>query len=210
MLGGIGYLGGPSVLAVVFLPTMLVAASIGVWLFYIQHQFEETSRDHEADWQLHEAALHGSSHYVLPGILRWFTANIGVHHVHRLQSRVPFYRLPEILPDHPQLAGAQRLTLRESLSCVGRQLWDEKTRRLVSFKAARTPSRRIVSKMTDGETSPCSSTCCSSSASRSAFSDTSLDPPLPGPRSVGETAQVYARHHRSFVDGPGAPQTDPP
>jgi acyl-lipid omega-6 desaturase (Delta-12 desaturase) len=99
----------------VFLPMTVIAASIGVWMFYVQHQFEETSWDHDPDWQLHDAALHGSSHYVLPGILRWFTANIGVHHVHHLQSRVPFYRLPEILRDHPQLAEAQRLTLRESL-----------------------------------------------------------------------------------------------
>ncbi|MDF0601913.1 fatty acid desaturase [Psychromarinibacter sp. C21-152] len=137
LLAGIGYLGCIDVLLFVFLPTMLVAASIGVWLFYVQHQFEETSWDHDPDWQLHEAALHGSSHYVLPGPLRWLTANIGMHHVHHLQSRVPFYRLPEVLRDHPQLADAQRLTLRESLGCVRRHLWDEKNRRLVSFAAAR-------------------------------------------------------------------------
>ncbi len=138
VLSSIGYFGGIDVLALVFIPTMLVAASIGVWMFYVQHQFEETSWDHEADWKLQDAALHGSSHYVLPGILRWFTGNIGVHHVHHLQSRVPFYRLPEILRDHPQLAEAQRLTFRESLRCVGKQLWDEKSRRLISFEAART------------------------------------------------------------------------
>jgi acyl-lipid omega-6 desaturase (Delta-12 desaturase) len=137
ILGCIAYAGGPGVLVFVFLPMTAVAASIGVWMFYVQHQFEETSWDHGDDWQLHDAALHGSSHYVLPGILRWVTANIGVHHVHHLQSRIPFYRLPEILRDHPELDEAQRLTLRESLSCVGKQLWDEKTRRLVSFAAAR-------------------------------------------------------------------------
>lgn len=133
----IGYLGGPAVLIFVFMPTMLVAASIGVWMFYVQHQFEETSWDHEADWQVHDAALHGSSHYVLPGILRWFTANIGVHHVHHLQSRIPFYRLSEVLNDHPQLEQAQRLTIRESLDCVGKHLWDEESRRLVPFSAVR-------------------------------------------------------------------------
>ncbi|MBK5926450.1 fatty acid desaturase [Rhodobaculum claviforme] len=135
--GGIWYLGGGAVLAFAFLPTLLVAASIGVWLFYVQHQFEETSWDHDADWQMQDAALHGSSHYVLPGVLRWFTANIGVHHVHHLQARVPFYRLPEVLRDHPQLAEVQRLTLRESLACARRHLWDETTRRLVPFAAAR-------------------------------------------------------------------------
>ncbi|WP_089886326.1 fatty acid desaturase [Citreimonas salinaria] len=137
LLVGIAYIGGVDVLLFIFLPTMLVAASIGVWLFYVQHQFENTSWDHEADWQLHEAALHGSSYYVLPGPLRWLTANIGMHHLHHLQSRVPFYRLPEILSDHPELAEAQRLTLGESLSCVRKHLWDEKNRRLVTFAAAR-------------------------------------------------------------------------
>jgi acyl-lipid omega-6 desaturase (Delta-12 desaturase) len=137
VLGVIGYFGGIAVLALVFLPTTIVAASIGVWMFYVQHQFEETSWDKAPDWQLHDAALHGSSHYVLPGVLQWFTANIGVHHVHHLQSRVPFYRLTEILRDHPQLDDAQRLTIRESLSCLGRQLWDEESRRLVSFATAR-------------------------------------------------------------------------
>ncbi|MDF0603817.1 fatty acid desaturase [Psychromarinibacter sp. C21-152] len=137
LLVGIGYMGGIDVLVFIFLPTMLVAASIGVWLFYVQHQFEETSWDHEPDWQLHDAALHGSSYYVLPGPLRWLTANIGMHHLHHLQSRVPFYRLPEILRDHPELAEAQRLTLGESLSCVRKHLWDEENRRLVTFAAAR-------------------------------------------------------------------------
>lgn len=140
LLVTIGYFGGPGVLLAVFLPTTLVAASVGVWMFYVQHQFEETSWDRAADWQLHDAALHGSSHYVLPGVLRWVTANIGVHHVHHLQSRVPFYRLPEILRDHPDLADAQRLTLAESFRSVGRQLWDERSRRLVSFAEARRSS----------------------------------------------------------------------
>ncbi len=84
----------------IFLPTTIIAASAGVWLFYVQHQFEETRWDVVPDWQVHDAALHGSSHYVLPGVLRWFTANIGVHHVHHLYSRIPFYRLPEVLRDH--------------------------------------------------------------------------------------------------------------
>jgi acyl-lipid omega-6 desaturase (Delta-12 desaturase) len=132
----IAYFGGAAVLLTVFLPMTMMAASIGVWMFYVQHQFEETSWDHEPAWQLHDAALHGSSHYVLPGVLRWLTANIGVHHVHHLQSRVPFYRLPEILRDHPELAEAQRLTVSESLASLKMQLWDEQSRRLVSFAEA--------------------------------------------------------------------------
>ena len=91
---------------------------------------------HDKVWSFHEAALQGSSHYHLPGILRWFTANIGVHHVHHLCSRIPYYRLPEVLRDHPQLAAVGRITLIQSLQCVRMALWDEKKRRLVSFGEA--------------------------------------------------------------------------
>lgn len=137
VLGALFYAGGLAPLLLIFVPTTLMAASLGVWLFYVQHQFEETYWEHDPDWQLHDAALHGSSHYIMPGVLRWFSANIGMHHVHHLQSRVPFYRLPEVLRDHPPLAEAQCLTIRESLAGVGLQLWDHKSRRLISFAEAR-------------------------------------------------------------------------
>ncbi|MBF8221066.1 fatty acid desaturase [Halomonas sp. 328] len=126
---------GPFLL--VHLPIMLLAASIGVWLFYVQHQFAETLWEHDNDWTFHEAALHGSSHYDLPGVLRWFTANIGVHHVHHLCSRIPFYRLPEVLHYHPEFRRVGRLTLRQSFAAVQLALWDEEKRRLVSFDEAR-------------------------------------------------------------------------
>ena len=118
----------------VHLPIMLLAASAGVWFFYVQHQFERTTWDNDGDWQMHEAALHGSSHYDLPTILRWFTANIGIHHVHHLCSRIPYYRLPQVLRDHPELRGLGRLTLLQSLRCVRFTLWDETSRRLISFR----------------------------------------------------------------------------
>ncbi len=137
LMAGIVWLGGWALLFVVFVPTMLVAASCGMWLFYVQHQFEETNWDRDPDWNVHHAALHGSSHYVLPGVLRWFTANIGVHHVHHMASRIPFYRLSEVLRDHDILAQSQRLTLLESFRCAGLHLWDEKNRRLLSFSEAR-------------------------------------------------------------------------
>ena len=120
-----------------YLPTILVAATIGIWLFYVQHQFVETSWDGGDDWQLHDAALHGSSHYDLPPVLRWLTANIGIHHVHHLHSRIPFYRLPEVLRDHPSLAEVGRLTLRDSLACLKLRLWDEDERRLVTHAEIR-------------------------------------------------------------------------
>jgi omega-6 fatty acid desaturase (delta-12 desaturase) len=126
----------------VHLPIMVLAASIGVWLFYVQHQFEDTFWAQDKDWNFQEAALHGSSHYDLPSVLRWFTANIGVHHVHHLCSRIPYYRLPRVLQDHPQFAVAGRLTLFQSLRCVRRVLWDEGRRRLISFRELREASAR--------------------------------------------------------------------
>ena len=86
---------------------------------------------------LPKAGLHGSSHYALPGPLRWFTANIGVHHIHHLCSRIPCYRLPLVLRDHPDLDGIGRLTLLQSLRCVRLVLWDEGQQRLVSFREVR-------------------------------------------------------------------------
>ena len=121
----------------VHLPITLLAASIGVWLFYIQHQFEDTYWAGAPAWSLHEAALHGSSHYELPSILRWFTANIGVHHVHHLCSRIPFYRLQRVLSDYPELKAVGRMTVRQSLGCVRLVLWDERDRRLISFRELR-------------------------------------------------------------------------
>ena len=126
---------GPFLL--VQLPIILLAASAGVWLFYVQHQFENTAWARDGSWNLQDAALHGSSHYALPGLLRWFTANIGVHHIHHLCSRIPCYRLPLVLRDHPELHGIGRLTLLQSLRCVRLVLWDEGQQRLVSFREVR-------------------------------------------------------------------------
>jgi omega-6 fatty acid desaturase (delta-12 desaturase) len=137
---GLIWLIGVKAFFLIHLPIILVAASIGVWLFYVQHQFEETFWSDERGWTFHEAALHGSSHYDLPAVLRWFTANIGIHHVHHLCARIPYYRLPRVLHDHPELREIGRLTLRESFSCVRLTLWDEKEKRLVSFREARAPA----------------------------------------------------------------------
>ncbi len=137
VVGVMLWLGGLMPVILIFLPTSVIAATIGVWLFYVQHQFETTHWAKDPDWQMHEAALEGSSHYVLPAPLRWLTANIGIHHVHHLYSRIPFYRLTEVLRDHAELAEAQRLTVWESLKSVRLNLWDEATCRLVSFGEAR-------------------------------------------------------------------------
>lgn len=117
-------------------PITWLASTIGVWLFYVQHQFEDTFWEREEGWTFHAGALVGSSHLDLPPLLRWFTANIGVHHVHHLAARIPSYRLGEVLRDHPALRGVNRLTLRQSLKGFGLALWDEDAKRLVSFREA--------------------------------------------------------------------------
>jgi omega-6 fatty acid desaturase (delta-12 desaturase) len=120
----------------VHLPIVLIAGSAGVWLFYVQHQFEDTHWLKPPDWKFPYAAMYGASHYDLPRPLRWITGNIGMHHVHHLSSRVPFYRLPEVLRDHPELADVGRIGLRDSLRCVKLILWDEQTQRLISLGEA--------------------------------------------------------------------------
>jgi acyl-lipid omega-6 desaturase (Delta-12 desaturase) len=137
LAGGLIWLLGTGPFLLVQLPITLAAGAAGVWLFYVQHQFEETYWAENGDWSSEEAALRGSSHYHLPGVLRWLTANIGIHHVHHLASRIPYYRLPRVLRDHSELAGTSRLTLGQSIRCVRLVLWDESQKRLVSFREAR-------------------------------------------------------------------------
>ncbi len=120
----------------VVVPTILIAASVGVWLFYIQHQFEDAHWDAKADWSFHDAALFGSSYLDLPQPLRWFTGNIGVHHVHHLASRVPFYRLMEVLSAYPELRDLNRFSVQQSFKPIWLCLWDEENRKLVTFREA--------------------------------------------------------------------------
>jgi acyl-lipid omega-6 desaturase (Delta-12 desaturase) len=124
---------GPSTFLFVQIPVSVLAATVGVWLFYVQHQFEETYWAPADEWSAPEAALHGSSHLDLPPVLRWFSANIGLHHVHHLSSGIPFYRLPAVLREYPELHDVNRITLGHSLRCLRLVLWDETERRLISF-----------------------------------------------------------------------------
>jgi len=121
----------------VHLPIVILAASVGVWLFYVQHQFEDTYWKSSETWTHPQASLSGSSFYDLPAPLRWLTANIGVHHVHHLNSRIPFYRLTDVLQANPELRSVGRLTLARSFGCVRLALWDESRNRLVSFREMR-------------------------------------------------------------------------
>jgi len=125
---------GPFLLG--YLPVIMLAATIGVWLFYIQHQYEDAYWEKEPAWCVHEAAFRGSSFYDLPQPLRWLTANIGFHHIHHLSTKVPNYRLDQVHRENPEFWQAKRLTIRSSLGCWRLALWDEDRRKLVSFRAA--------------------------------------------------------------------------
>jgi len=125
---------GFAVTVLVFLPTLLFAATAGVWLFYLQHQFENAHWEVRGEWSFKEAALHGSSYLDLPTPLRWFTGGIGIHHIHHLMSRIPFYRLHEALGAHPELANVNRITLRRTFRPFLLALWDEDQRKMVRFR----------------------------------------------------------------------------
>jgi len=114
-------------------PVILLSSLAGVWLFYVQHQFEQTYWRREGDWNFHDAAIGGSSYYDLPQPLRWLTADIGIHHIHHLSSRIPNYRLHECLADNAELRVVNRITLRDSVRCLRLALWDEDRGRLIPF-----------------------------------------------------------------------------
>ncbi|MDP3491731.1 MAG: fatty acid desaturase [Hyphomonadaceae bacterium] len=132
-LGAVIWMGGLNFLLIVWAPSLLLAAMIGVWLFFVQHQFEETYWARNENWEMVEAAMRGSSHYDLPPVLRWLTGNIGVHHIHHVSARIPFYKLRDVLKKNPALKDVNRLGLLESIRCAGLTLWDEASQRLVSF-----------------------------------------------------------------------------
>ncbi len=129
------YMVGLGPFLLIQIPITLMATTIGVWLFYVQHQYEDTYWARGEEWNLADAAFKGSSYYVLPSVLAWMMANINVHHVHHLNSRIPFYRLTQVLRDYPELKDVSRLTLWKSFACARLSLWDETQQKLVSFSA---------------------------------------------------------------------------
>jgi omega-6 fatty acid desaturase (delta-12 desaturase) len=124
------------------LPILFFAAVGGIWLFYIQHQFDPTYWARSGDWQSFEACMRGSSFYKLPRVLQWFSGNIGLHHIHHLQPRIPNYRLQACMNAIPELCLKDALTLRRSLSTISLNLWDEIDKKLVSFRSLRTQAAR--------------------------------------------------------------------
>ena len=129
---------GATTVFATYIPVMIIASWAGNWLFYVQHQFDDTHWASDADWNFHVAALSGSSYFKLPPILNWFSGNIGLHHIHHLNSRVPNYRLQACLKAAPELDHVTKVvTLRESVGCWKLALWDERRRALVAFADAK-------------------------------------------------------------------------
>jgi len=118
-------------------PVTLITGSIGVFLFYVQHQFEDTYWRRQSEWDFQAAGLQGSSYLSLPRVLHWLTANIGYHHIHHVGSKIPFYRLPRCFEENPEIGPVTHLTLWDTVKCLRLKLWDEEARKLVGFHAAR-------------------------------------------------------------------------
>src|SRR6266576_2946136 len=133
LFGGLGLAIGFGPVLAVQLPTMLLASIVGVWLFSVEHRFECTHWASEPDWSFATAALYGSSHLQLPRILQWFTGNIGFHHVHHLNPRIPNYRLEACHRTIDSLPAAPVLTLRPAITTLRYALWDDDRRRMVKF-----------------------------------------------------------------------------
>jgi len=135
-----GFMLGFTTLALVYLPVVIITSWIGGWLFYIQHQFENTHWDRQENWSYNEAALMGSSYYDLPPVIQWFTGNIGLHHIHHLNATIPNYKLQACLDAHPDLKYLNHMGFKDSLKSIKLALWDETKRKLISFKEMDNPA----------------------------------------------------------------------
>ncbi len=130
LIGWLNYL-------LVALPPALLAGSAGIWLFYVQHQFEDAYWEEHATWNYADAALQGSSFLRLPGVLQFFSGNIGYHHIHHLNARIPNYNLQRAHDENPIFHDVPTLSLWDGVRAVRLKLWDEESRRLVTFSQGR-------------------------------------------------------------------------
>lgn len=130
---GIIYLIGLKTFLMIQLPVTFITSSAGMWLFYVQHQFEDAYWKNSDNWDYTNAAMQGSSYYKLPKILQWFTGNIGFHHIHHLSPKIPNYMLEKCHNENSIFQQGVVLTLRSSLRSILLNLWDEKEKKLISF-----------------------------------------------------------------------------
>ncbi len=137
MAAGLSALIGFKSWCLIELTMMMLAGGAGVWLFYVQHQFADAYWIRHEDWDYFEAALKGSSFYKLPAVLRWFSGNIGFHHIHHLSPQIPNYHLQRCHNAEPMFGSAPTLTLGASLKSATLRLWDEQQQRLIGFRLLR-------------------------------------------------------------------------
>jgi omega-6 fatty acid desaturase (delta-12 desaturase) len=138
LIASLIWLVGLKAFLLIQLPISIITSSTGTWLFFVQHQFENTYWADDENWDFSKAALQGSSYYKLPKVLQWFTGNIGFHHIHHLSPRIPNYLLEKCQKENPELQeSATVLTLRTSFKSMLLSLWDEKQKKLVSFRQSK-------------------------------------------------------------------------
>jgi omega-6 fatty acid desaturase (delta-12 desaturase) len=135
MVASLSYLLGWKEYLMVHLPIIIFGTTAGVWLFYVQHNYEGSYWTRHTNWDFATAGLKGSSFYKLPRLLQWFTGNIGFHHVHHLNPRIPNYKLEACYLNSEQFQRVKPLTIRSSLKSLNLRLWDEPSKRLVSLAA---------------------------------------------------------------------------
>ncbi|MGH7951413.1 MAG: fatty acid desaturase [Limisphaerales bacterium] len=133
MIVGLGHVFGWKAYLLIQLIALMVAGGAGVWLFYVQHQFEDVYWERGEDWSFTAAALQGSSFYKLPRVLQWFSGNIGFHHIHHLSSRIPNYNLEKCHKADPLFQRVKPITFFSSFKSLTFRLWDEKGRKLVGY-----------------------------------------------------------------------------
>jgi omega-6 fatty acid desaturase (delta-12 desaturase) len=119
------------------LPVTFIASAVGIWMFYVQHQYEDTYWHWHENWDYYDASLLGSSYLVLPKPLQWLTANIGVHHVHHMSARIPNYKLQQAHEENPEFHVVTKVRFRDTLKLVNLALWDEERGQLIRFKDLR-------------------------------------------------------------------------
>jgi omega-6 fatty acid desaturase (delta-12 desaturase) len=138
VIGGLSWLIGFQEFVLVHLPVLLISCTAGVWLFYIQHQFEDTYWEEHPEWDYAMASLYGSSYYRLPKVFQWFSGNIGLHHIHHLSPRIPNYNLQACFDENPLFHHVTIITFWESLSAIKLKLWDDESQKLVGFAHLKT------------------------------------------------------------------------
>ena len=133
-VAALGELLGYQRFLMVHAPVLAIAFGAGVWMFYVQHQFENTYWQHHEKWDYYDASLYGSSYLVLPAPLRWMTANIGFHHVHHMSMRIPNYKLQRAHEENPEFQVVREVRIRDTFQLIGLALWDEDSERLIRFR----------------------------------------------------------------------------